>query len=77
MKFKTDENLPLEVLQVLRQKGHDVLSVADQHLAGHPDSDIASICQVEQRALVTLDLDFADVRAYPPALYYGLIVLRP
>jgi hypothetical protein len=27
--------------------------------------------------LVTLDLDFSDIRAYPPDEYHGLIVLRP
>ena len=27
--------------------------------------------------LVTLDLDFADMRAYPPASHRGIWVLRP
>lgn len=26
---------------------------------------------------VTLDLDFADIRAYPPYYYIGIVVLRP
>ena len=26
--------------------------------------------------LVTLDVDFADIRTYPPRLYPGLLVLR-
>lgn len=29
-----------------------------------------------RRAIVTLDLDFADIRAYPPSDYAGIIVLR-
>ena len=37
MKFKTDENLPIEVADVLRQAGHDALTVHDQRLTGHPD----------------------------------------
>lgn len=77
MKFKIDENLPVEVVDHLRQLGHDALSVIDQQLAGHPDVDVVSACQAEQRALVTLDLDFADIRAYPPATYSGIVVLRP
>ncbi|MHB1558060.1 MAG: DUF5615 family PIN-like protein [Isosphaeraceae bacterium] len=77
MKFKTDENLPVEVVAVLTRHGHDALSVIDQSLAGHPDPDVAQVCQAEQRALVTLDLDFADVRVYPPDQYAGLVVLRP
>jgi predicted nuclease of predicted toxin-antitoxin system len=27
--------------------------------------------------LVTLDLDFSDVRAYPPGTHPGIVVLRP
>jgi hypothetical protein len=50
--------------------------VHDQHLVGSPDSNIAAVCQGEQRALLTLDLDFADIRAYPPEEYRGIIVLR-
>ena len=30
----------------------------------------------EKRALVTLDLDFADIRNHPPDEYFGLVVLR-
>jgi predicted nuclease of predicted toxin-antitoxin system len=33
-------------------------------------------CQREGRILVTLDMDFADIRAHPPAEFPGLIVLR-
>lgn len=77
MKFKTDENLPVEVVDLLRQEGHDALSVADQQLAGHPDLDVAAVCRAEERALVTLDLDFSDIRSYPPEDYFGIIVLRP
>jgi len=76
MKFKVDENLPIEVADLLRQVGYDAVNVFEQHLDGSPDSDIASVCQEEGRALITLDIDFADIRAYPPAQFPGLIVLR-
>jgi predicted nuclease of predicted toxin-antitoxin system len=75
--FKTDENLPIEVAELLRQAGHDVQTVLDQSLGGEPDPRIAEVCCAEGRALVTLDLDFSDIRTYPPADYPGLIVLRP
>ena len=41
-----------------------------------PIRKIASICQQEGRALVTLDLDFSDIRLYPPLHYAGIVVLR-
>ena len=76
MEFKVDENLPVEVADLLRQVGYDAVTVFEQHLEGSPDSDIASVCQEEGRALITLDTDFADICAYPPAQFPGLIVLR-
>ena len=45
-------------------------------MGGQGDPEIAEVCRVEERALVTLDLDFADILAYPPEKYSGIIVLR-
>lgn len=77
MRFKTDENLPVEIAEFLRQHGHDAVSVEDEGLAGFADSAVAAVCQVEKRAIVTLDLDFCDIRRYPPENNAGIIVLRP
>jgi len=66
VKFKIDENLPTEVAALLADAGYDAMTVPEQHLGGHPDPDIVTICQNEGRAIVTLDLDFADIRLYPP-----------
>jgi predicted nuclease of predicted toxin-antitoxin system len=76
MKFKTDENMPAEAAEMLREAGHDALSVVDQALGGWADPSIAQICRDEQRVLVTLDVDFADLRSYPPEAFAGIIVLR-
>ena len=76
MKFKIDENLPVEVADFLRRAGYNARSVLEQHLGGAPDPEIASVCQEEGRILITLDTDFADIRVYPPAQFPGLIVLR-
>ncbi len=76
MKFKTDENLPIEAAEVLRRAGHDAVTVLEEHLSGSVDPIVASTCQQEERALITLDTDFTDIRAYPPEQFSGLIVLR-
>jgi hypothetical protein len=34
MKFKIDENLPIEVAVALREAGHDAMSVVEQGSAG-------------------------------------------
>lgn len=48
-----------------------------EELAGGDDVTIAEACRREVRVLLTLDLDFADVRLYPPSETPGIIVLRP
>ena len=77
MQFKIDENLPVEVADALRDAGHDALTIHGEQMVGDPDPQIAAVCQSEQRALLTLDLDFSDIRAYPPSDYHGIIVFRP
>ena len=76
MRFKIDENLHPDAASTFRARGHDALTVRDQGMRGFPDSGIASVCRAEGRGIVTLDLDFADPRRYPPEDYAGLIVLR-
>lgn len=76
MKFKIDENLPTEISRLLQDEGYDAMTVHDQQLAGEPDPLIASVCQEEERVIVTLDVGFADIRQYPPAEYFGIIVFR-
>jgi predicted nuclease of predicted toxin-antitoxin system len=66
MRFKVDENLPNEVCNLLNGAGHDATSVGQQGLGGADDARIYYRCQVERRALITLDLDFANVQTYEP-----------
>lgn len=76
MKFKIDENLPHEVALIFREAGFDAATVAEQMLSGKEDSVVFERCRTESRVLVTLDLDFANVRAYPPGSHSGIIVIR-
>lgn len=76
MRFKIDENLPLEIVDLLGAQGHDVATVLGQELGGATDSMLAEHCRTEERALVTLDAGFADIRSYPPERFPGLVVLR-
>lgn len=76
LRFKIDENLPAEVATLLTDSGHDASTVLEQRLSGYPDSQISQVCQQEQRIIVTLDLDFSDIRLYPPQEYSGIVVFR-
>ena len=77
MRFKLDENLPVRAAEVLRAAGHDAVNLLDQVPAGAEDVAVAQLVLREGRVLVTLDLDFADIRAYEPSQYRGIVVLRP
>jgi predicted nuclease of predicted toxin-antitoxin system len=76
MRFKVDENLHDDVAVQLAGAGHDAETVHTEGLRGCIDSVLAHHCVSEGRAIVTLDLDFADIRAFPPALSAGIIVIR-
>jgi predicted nuclease of predicted toxin-antitoxin system len=76
MRLKVDENLPREACDLLSRAGHDAISVGQQGLGGADDPQLFQLCQDEQRALITLDVDFANVRAYDPKSSSGVIVLR-
>ena len=76
MNFKIDENLPVEVAELMRQSEHDAITVLDQNLGGSDDFNVALVCKREKRILVTMDMDFADIRTYPPDEFSGLIILR-
>ena len=50
--------------------------VHDEGLAGHNDRDIWEAATAEGRFLITQDLDFSDIRRYPPGSHAGVLVLR-
>ena len=76
MLFKVDENLHEEVAVLLRQHGHDAVTVYDQQMQGQVDDDVAAVCRQEGRVIVTQDLDFSNILTYAPQDYAGIIVLR-
>ena len=55
MRFKIDENLPVEIAELLREHGHDALTIFDQQMTGAPDPNVANVCVGEQRAPLTLE----------------------
>jgi predicted nuclease of predicted toxin-antitoxin system len=76
VKFKLDENLSPSLLAMFAAAGHDAHSVVQQALGGQPDERVIDVCRREGRALITLDLDFSNILAYPPANFTGIVVLR-
>ena len=76
MKFKLDENFGTRTQELFRSLGHDVETVRSQKLQGCSDQNLYEVCCTENRCLVTLDLDFADVVRFPPSQSSGIVVIR-
>jgi predicted nuclease of predicted toxin-antitoxin system len=76
MRFKLDENLPADAAILLRDSGHDAMTVLEQGLGGAPDAAVMERCRREKRALVTLDVGLGDIRTYPPSDGPGCLVIR-
>ena len=76
MLVKLDENLGRSHVELLRNAGHEADRVYDEGLSGETDSAVWKRVCAEGRFFITLDLDFADVRRYPPGSHQGILLLR-
>ncbi len=77
MRFLIDENMPGTLVRLLRERGHDVLSVKES-LRGWGDQAILARAQKDLRLIVTQDKDFGCLAfsARLPASC-GIILFRP
>jgi len=76
MLLKLDENLGRSHVQLLRNAGYEADRVHDEGMSGWTDPRIwARVCD-EGRFFITLDLDFADIRAFKPGSHPGILLLR-
>ena len=71
-----DESLPRSVGAALALVGVDVVDARDVGLGGRPDPQVFAHAQQDTRALVSRDVDFADVVAYPLGTHHGIVVAR-
>ena len=63
MRFKIDENLPVEIAEVLRLSGYDAATVLEQHLGGSRDAESENS---PDSTSSTLALTIPPVRAPAP-----------
>ena len=73
---KLDEDLPHELLDLLKARGIDSVNVYQQGWTGRPDDWILSKIQAESRWLFTADKGFADIRRYAPGTHGGIVCFR-
>ena len=77
IKIKLDENISRHLKPHLQQEGYDVFTAADEGLLGKSDVEVGAAAKSERLILFTLDLEFADLRKFPPGTHPGIILFRP
>lgn len=71
-----DEDLPRIIDVVLEELDWEVFDVRDIGLRGKPDSEIIRFAKKSKAVLFTGDWGFADIFAYPPKQYFGIVMLH-
>ena len=77
MKFKLDENLPVELVADLRGLGHDADTVSGEGLSGAADPAVVDAAFSAGRILFTLDKGIANLQRYPIHQHAGVVLFRP
>ena len=63
MRFLADMGIGTRVTEWLRQAGHDVRHLRDEGLQRMPDPEVFAKAALEDRVLLTFDLDFGEIVA--------------
>ena len=71
-----DQCVPAEISDALRRAGHDVSLLRDALPIRSPDSVVIAHARELDAVLVSLNGDFADIVAYPPADCRGIIAIQ-
>ncbi len=66
MKFKIDDNLPVEIAENLGLLGHDAMTVDEQGMAGLEDGPLMVHVENESRVFMAIDKGIANIQVYPP-----------
>jgi predicted nuclease of predicted toxin-antitoxin system len=77
MKFKLDENLPIELADDLLRLGHQADTVYGEGLAGAEDATVVEAAWAAGRILMTLDKGIASQLQYPIRERGGVVLFRP
>ena len=76
LRFFADHCVPHSVIQSLRDAGHEMFPLGDHLPVESPDSAVIEKAQQLDAILISLNGDFADIVAYPPDEYKGIIALQ-
>jgi len=76
LRLFADQCVPHSVIEALRAAGHEVLRLREHIPPDSPDDAVMSTAQALDAVLVSLNGDFADIVAYPPSRYQGIVAIQ-
>jgi len=76
LRFFADHCISNAIIDRLRDCGHDVLRLREHIDAEAPDARVIARAQELDAILLSLNGDFADIVAYPPSRYRGIVALN-
>ncbi|MEK6937195.1 MAG: DUF5615 family PIN-like protein [Nanoarchaeota archaeon] len=76
MKFLTDENVDIRVVQGLRKEGFDVKGIKELKMYSASDKKVLNLATKEKRILITYDKDFKNNPSFNNVKHFGIILLK-
>jgi predicted nuclease of predicted toxin-antitoxin system len=76
LRFLADHCISKEIIDALRQIGHEVIRLKDVVAPDSPDTVVITKAKEIDSILISLNGDFADIITYPPEAYEGIIALQ-
>ncbi|HHT9126864.1 MAG TPA: DUF5615 family PIN-like protein [Candidatus Brocadiia bacterium] len=76
MKIFANENLFEPIIDYLKKRGHDVLSIRDAGLSGISDDMVYQQACRDNMVIITMDKDFSRIFRFPPEKCGGIIVTK-
>ena len=76
LRFFSDQCVPAEITDTLRRHGHQVTVLREVLPIRSLDRAVIAKAQELGAILLSLNGDFADIVAYPPANYLGIVAVQ-
>ena len=76
LRFLSDQCVSAEITDILRRHGHRVTLLREVLPIRSLDPVVIAKAQELGALLVSLNGDFADIVAYPPAHYHGIVTIQ-
>ncbi len=75
-RFLIDEDLPILLASLLRQRGHAAHHIQELNLRGSSDARVYAAAQEREAVVVTGDSDFGNLLRFPLGSHFGIAVIR-